>query len=159
MRKMSTTLAYFHRYGLLPAWCFDVISNAAQTFCYEKDAEDGTHVYIVIKFFFWSHIWMLGTLSEKNGIMWGKFPKEGGGVWPKPTPYFSLFFPIQGLIKWQKKRRKKCENSQTGGRGSATWEFFPHNPFLTTTLILIKRNVMVELFILGKDGHQVIWCN
>ena len=31
---------------------------------------------------------------------------------------------------------KKCENSQTGGRGSATWEFFPHNPvfFLTTFL-------------------------
>ena len=57
------------------------------------------------------------------------------------------------------KNGKKCENSQTGGRGSAAWEFFPHNPFLTTTLILIKTNVMVELFILGKDGHQVIWCN
>ena len=27
---------------------------------------------------------------------------------------------------------KECENSQTGGRGSATWEFFPH--FLTMSL-------------------------
>ena len=88
----------------------------------------------------------------------GKIPKGGGGANPNPLHFFLCFFPIQGLIKWQK-NGKKCENSQTGGRGSATWEFFPHNPFLTTTLILIKRNVMVELFILGKDGHQVIWCN
>ena len=27
------------------------------------------------------------------------------------------------------------------------------------TLILIKRYVMVELFIFGKNGHQVMWCN
>ena len=31
--------------------------------------------------------------------------------------------------------------------------------FLITTLILIKRYVMVELFIFGKNGHQVMWCN
>ena len=30
---------------------------------------------------------------------------------------------------------------------------------LQSDIILIERNVMVELFILGKDGHQVIWCN
>ena len=75
-----------------------------------------------------------GTPSEENGIMWEKFPNWGGGrVWLKSTPYFSLFFPIQGLIKWQKTKVKKCENSQTwgSGRGSATWEFFPHNPFFS----------------------------
>ena len=46
------------------------------------------------------------AVRKKNGIMWGKFPNWGGGVWPKPTPYFSLFCPIQGLMKWQKKKWK-----------------------------------------------------
>ena len=90
--------------------------------------------------------------------MWENSQSGGRGLTQTHSIFFSVF-SNSGAYKMAKKTVKKCENSQTGGRGSATWEFFPHNPFLTTTLILIKRNVMVELFILGKDGHQVIWCN
>ena len=60
---------------------------------------------------------MLGTLSEKNGIMWGKFPKGGGrGLTPTHSIFFSVFFN-SGAYKMAKKTVKKCENSQTGGRG------------------------------------------
>ena len=55
------------------------------------------------------------VVRKKNGIMWEKFPKGGEGSDPNPLHIF-LFFPIQGLIKWQK-NGKKCENSQTGERG------------------------------------------
>ena len=47
---------------------------------------------------------LLGTWSEKNGIMSEKFPKGGEGSDPNPLHIFLCFFPIQGLIKWQKKR-------------------------------------------------------
>ena len=49
-------------------------------------------------------IGILRNVVRKKRDYVGKIPKGGGGVWPKPTPYFSLCFPIQGRIKWQKKR-------------------------------------------------------
>ena len=41
--------------------------------------------------------------QKKNGIMWEKFPKGGEGSDPNPLHTFLCFFPIQGLIKWQKR--------------------------------------------------------
>ena len=39
--------------------------------------------------------------QKKNGDMGGKIPNRGGGGSdPNPLHIF-LFFPIQGLIKWQ----------------------------------------------------------
>ena len=35
-------------------------------------------------------------VRKKTGLC-GKIPKGGGGVWPKPTPHFSLFFQFRGL--------------------------------------------------------------
>ena len=61
-------------------------------------ASIGTYVFYPID--------RLGTWSEKKRDYVGKIPKLGGGVRPKPTPYFSLFFPIQGFIKWQKNSKK-----------------------------------------------------
>ena len=40
--------------------------------------------------------WLRVAIGEKKGLC-GKNSQTGGGGWPKPTPYFSLFFPIQGL--------------------------------------------------------------
>ena len=41
-----------------------------------------------------------GRCQKKNGIMWGKFPNWGEVSDPNPLHIF-LFFPIQGLVKWQ----------------------------------------------------------
>ena len=74
------------------------------------------------------------VVREKKRDYVGKIPKLRGGVWPKPTPYFSLLFPIQELIKWHNKFYKngkkmwKFPNWGGGWGGSAAWEFFPHNP-------------------------------
>ena len=47
---------------------------------------------------------------------------------------------------------KSGKNSQTGGRGSPTWEKFPHFPvfFLATSLICFVDLYHVELFIIYK---------
>ena len=82
--------------------------------------------------------------------MWGKFPKGGEGSDPNPIHIFLCFFQFRSLLNG-KKTVKKCEHSQTGGRGegSATWEFFPHNPvfFLTTFL----RDVVTY----GVGSHNI----
>ena len=78
--------------------------------------------------------WFRNVVREKKRDYVGKIPKLRGGVWPKPTPYFSLLFPIQELIKWHNKFYKngkkmwKFPNWGGGWGGSAAWEFFPHNP-------------------------------
>ena len=51
-------------------------------------------------------------------------------VWPKPTPYFSLFFSIQGLIKWQKKTVKNVKIPKLGGGGPPLRNFSHIIPFL-----------------------------
>ena len=55
--------------------------------------------------------------SEKNRIMWGKFPKGGEGSDPNPHHIFLSFFPIQGLIKWQKNGKKNVKIPKLGGGG------------------------------------------
>ena len=49
---------------------------------------------------------LLGTWSEKKRDYVGKFPKRGEGSDPNPLHIFSVFFPFQGLIKWQKNGKK-----------------------------------------------------
>ena len=65
----------------------------------------------------------LGTWSEKNEIMWGKFPKGGEGSDPNPIHIFLCFFQFRSLLNG-KKTVKKCEHSQTGGRGPPLGNFF-----------------------------------
>ena len=71
-----------------------------------------------------------GRGQKKNGMMWVEFPNwgVGGGLTQTHSIFFSVFFPIQGLIKWQKKTVKNVKIPKLGGGGSATWEFSPHNP-------------------------------
>ena len=47
------------------------------------------------------------VVRKKNRIMWEKFPNWGEGSDPNPLHIFLCFFPIQGLIKWQKIFKKK----------------------------------------------------
>ena len=81
-----------------------------------------------------TNISLRNVVREQKRDYVGKIPKLRGGVWPKPTPYFSLLFPIQELIKWHNKFYKngkkmwKFPNWGGGWGGSAAWEFFPHNP-------------------------------
>ena len=70
---------------------------------------------------------------RKKGDYVGKIPKGGGRGDQNPSIFFSVFSNSGAYNK----SGKKCGNSQTGGGGSATWEFFPHNPvffFLTAFL-------------------------
>ena len=62
--------------------------------------------------------------QKKNGIMWEKFPK--GGVWPKPTPYFSLFSNSRAY-KMAKKTVKNVKIPKLGGGGEGVRHlgFFP----------------------------------
>ena len=53
---------------------------------------------------------------------------KGGGVWPKPTPYFSLFFPIQGLII---KAVKNVEIPKLGEGGLPLGNFSHIIPFFS----------------------------
>ena len=41
--------------------------------------------------------WVLRNVVRKRTGVCGKNSQRGGGVWPKPTPYFSLFFQFRGL--------------------------------------------------------------
>ena len=58
--------------------------------------------------------------QKKNGIMWEKIPKGGRGLTQTHSIFFSVF-SNSGAYKMAKKylktNGKKCENSQTGGRG------------------------------------------
>ena len=84
----------------------------------------------------------------------GKIPKLRGGVWPKPTPYFSLFFPIQELIKWHNKFYKNGKKiwkfPNWGGGGPPLGNFSHIIPFFSLTTILthytpwILRDVVVN---------------
>ena len=76
--------------------------------------------------------------QKKNGIMWGKFPKRGEGSDPNPLHIFSVF-SNSGAYKMA----KRCQNSQTGGRESATWEFFPHNPVFSDHVPKTKGNCVL----------------
>ena len=70
--------------------------------------------------------------------MWENFPNWGEGSDPNPLHIFLCFFPIQGLIKWQKNGKKNVKIPKLGGEGEGVRHLgiFPTQSrfFLTTTL-------------------------
>ena len=60
--------------------------------------------------------------------MWGKFPKGGGRGLTKTPPYFSLSFPIQGLII---KAVKNVEIPKLGEGGPPLGNFSHIIPFFS----------------------------
>ena len=82
-------------------------------------------------------VWLAKERGQKKRDYVGKIPEGGEGSDPNPLHIFLCFFSNSGAYKMAKKTVKKCENSQTGGRGSATWRYLPHNPVFFCPLILL----------------------
>ena len=60
-----------------------------------------------------------GRCQKKKREYMGKIPKGGEGSDPNPLHIFLCFFPIQGLIKWQKNGKKMWTFPNWGEGG--TW--------------------------------------
>ena len=80
----------------------------------------------------WENKIILGTRSEKNGIMWGKFPSGG-----PPPPNFHIFYrflPFYKPLNWKKQRKIW---SGFGSDPSPPFGNFPHLiPFFFLTTFL-----------------------
>ena len=71
-----------------------------------------------------------GYRQRKKTGLWGENSQRGGrGLTQTHSIFFSVF-SNSGAYKIAKsgKNMWKFSNWGEGGRGSATWEFFPHNP-------------------------------
>ena len=92
-----------------------------------------------------------GRSQRKTGKC-GNLKKTGGGSTRIPLPFFTVFNIGDPPLKCKKNMiffLKQTCHSQTGGRGSPTWEKFPHFP----VFFLGERPLVVCLTLIKKAAH------